>query len=50
MNDELFDAGKCAATPRVDTETGSEILELTLEELRYVAGGYDKPVGDKQQP
>jgi hypothetical protein len=38
MNYERFEE-KCATAAEVDTDRGQEVLELTLDELSYVAGG-----------
>ena len=40
MNYELFEE-KCN-TPRTDADRKDEVLELTLDELNYIAGGYRK--------
>ena len=38
---ELFD-DKGTPAPRIDTDENHEVLELTLDDLSYVAGGYRK--------
>jgi hypothetical protein len=31
----------CTTAPGIDTDKNQEVLDLTLDELNYVAGGYD---------
>ncbi len=40
MNSERFEE-TCAAAAEIDANQSREILELTLDELNYVAGGID---------
>jgi hypothetical protein len=39
MNDERLQE-KCTTASAIDTNKNQEVLELTLDELSYVAGGY----------
>lgn len=41
MNYELFEE-KATTAPRIDADEQQEVLELTLDDLSYVAGGYRK--------
>ena len=39
MNYDRFEE-KCVTAPEIDIDENHEVLELTLDELNYVAGGY----------
>lgn len=44
MNYEHFQE-KSTTAPEIDTDKNQEVLELTLDELTYVAGGYFLKIG-----